>query len=138
MARELRALGAEVIEFPTIEMVAPDSYATLDASIAPPTLIEWWRHTLVFAGRNVQHIRRLPEYCGDLTGIGPFQAKIGEQHDHRVDYAALGIRPTTPVLFMPHETMLKQRCRLKYRPPHSRGARLQISSIVVSSAALGE
>jgi uroporphyrinogen III methyltransferase/synthase len=32
-ARELRALGAEVIEFPTIETIAPDSYATLDAQI---------------------------------------------------------------------------------------------------------
>ena len=40
-ARELRALGAEVIEFPTIETVAPDSYATLDASIARLDAFDW-------------------------------------------------------------------------------------------------
>ena len=40
-ARELRALGAEVIEFPTIETVAPDSYATLDASIARLAEFGW-------------------------------------------------------------------------------------------------
>jgi len=40
-ARKLRALGAEVIEFPTIEMVAPDSYATLDASIARLDKFDW-------------------------------------------------------------------------------------------------
>ena len=40
-ARELRALGAEVIEFPTIETVAPDSYATLDTSIARLDAFDW-------------------------------------------------------------------------------------------------
>ncbi len=40
-ARELRALGAEVIEFPTIETVTPDSYATLDASIARIDAFDW-------------------------------------------------------------------------------------------------
>jgi len=40
-ARELRALGAEVIEFPTIETVAPDSYATLDAQIARLDAFDW-------------------------------------------------------------------------------------------------
>ena len=43
------------------------THDALDAPIAPPTLIEWWRHTLVFAGRNVQHIRRLPEKLLDVT-----------------------------------------------------------------------
>jgi ABC transporter DrrB family efflux protein len=36
-------------------------------TVARPTLAEWWRHTLVFAGRNVQHIRRLPEKLLDVT-----------------------------------------------------------------------
>ena len=40
-ARELRALGAEVIEFPTIETGAPDSYATLDAQIARLDAFNW-------------------------------------------------------------------------------------------------
>jgi uroporphyrinogen III methyltransferase/synthase len=40
-ARELRALGAEVIEFPSIAMSAPDSYAALDASIARLGAFDW-------------------------------------------------------------------------------------------------
>ena len=32
-----------------------------------PTILEWWRHSLVFAGRNIQHIRRLPEKLLDVT-----------------------------------------------------------------------
>jgi len=36
-------------------------------TVSQPTLAEWWRHTLVFAGRNVQHIRRLPEKLLDVT-----------------------------------------------------------------------
>ena len=36
-------------------------------AVSQPTLAEWWRHTLVFAGRNVQHIRRLPEKLLDVT-----------------------------------------------------------------------
>lgn len=38
-----------------------------DVAVARPTIAEWWRHTLVFAGRNVQHIRRLPEKLLDVT-----------------------------------------------------------------------
>ncbi len=30
-------------------------------------LAEWWRHTLVFAGRNLQHIRQIPEKLLDVT-----------------------------------------------------------------------
>ena len=40
-ARELRALGAEAIEFPTIATVAADSYATLDPSIARLDAFDW-------------------------------------------------------------------------------------------------
>ena len=40
-ARELRSLGADVIEFPTIETVAPDSYATLDTAIARMDSFDW-------------------------------------------------------------------------------------------------
>jgi ABC transporter DrrB family efflux protein len=31
------------------------------------TLGEWWRNTLVFAGRNIQHIRQIPEKLLDVT-----------------------------------------------------------------------
>jgi uroporphyrinogen III methyltransferase/synthase len=37
----LRALGAEVVEFPTIELVAPDSYAVVDAAIARLASFDW-------------------------------------------------------------------------------------------------
>ena len=37
----LRALGAEVVEFPTIEVVAPDSYAVVDAAIARLASFDW-------------------------------------------------------------------------------------------------
>ncbi len=40
-AVSLRALGAEVVEFPTIEVVAPDSYAVFDAAIARLASFDW-------------------------------------------------------------------------------------------------
>jgi hydroxymethylbilane synthase len=40
-AAGLRALGAEVTEFPTIEIVAPDSYAAIDAAIARLATFDW-------------------------------------------------------------------------------------------------
>jgi uroporphyrinogen III methyltransferase/synthase len=40
-AAGLRALGAEVTEFPVIEIVAPDSYAAIDAALARVTSFDW-------------------------------------------------------------------------------------------------
>jgi uroporphyrinogen III methyltransferase/synthase len=40
-AAGLRALGAEVIEFPTIETVAPESYAAIDAALARLAAFDW-------------------------------------------------------------------------------------------------
>ena len=40
-AAGLRALGAEVIEFPTIETVAPESYAAIDAALARLVAFDW-------------------------------------------------------------------------------------------------
>ena len=40
-AAGLRALGAEVTEFPTIEIVAPDSYAAIDAALARLASFDW-------------------------------------------------------------------------------------------------
>jgi hypothetical protein len=52
---------------------------------------------LGFAGRQVgkqrdhrDRRRGLLQYRGDLAGIGPLQTEIGEQHNHRFDYAAPG------------------------------------------------
>ncbi|MGA8059842.1 MAG: uroporphyrinogen-III synthase, partial [Candidatus Binataceae bacterium] len=40
-AAGLRALGAQVTEFPTIEIVAPDSYMAIDAALARTTSFDW-------------------------------------------------------------------------------------------------
>ena len=40
-AAGLRALGAQVTEFPTIEIVAPDSYTAIDAALARTTSFDW-------------------------------------------------------------------------------------------------
>ncbi|MGH7915394.1 MAG: uroporphyrinogen-III synthase, partial [Candidatus Binataceae bacterium] len=40
-AAGLRALGAEVTEFPTIEAVAPDSYAAIDAALERLAVFDW-------------------------------------------------------------------------------------------------
>jgi len=40
-AAGLRALGAEVTEFPTIETVAPDSYAAIDAALERLAIFDW-------------------------------------------------------------------------------------------------
>jgi hydroxymethylbilane synthase len=40
-AAGLRALGAEVTEFPTIDIVAPDSYAAIDAALARMASFDW-------------------------------------------------------------------------------------------------
>ena len=40
-AAGLRELGAEVTEFPTIETVAPDSYAAIDAALERVASFDW-------------------------------------------------------------------------------------------------
>jgi len=67
-ARELRALGAEVIEFPTIEPVAPDSYATLDAAIARLGNFDWLIFTSA-TGVNA-FIERMKTLQKDIRAIG--------------------------------------------------------------------
>ena len=44
-AAGLRALGAEVTEFPAIEIVAPDSYAAIDAALARVASFDWMLFT---------------------------------------------------------------------------------------------
>jgi uroporphyrinogen III methyltransferase/synthase len=67
-ARELRALGAEVVEFPTIETVAPDSYATLDVQIARLDAIDW----IIFTSATgvEAFIERLRHLGKDIRAIG--------------------------------------------------------------------
>ncbi len=67
-ARELRALGAEVIEFPTIETAPPDSYAMLDAQIARLDAFDW----IVFTSATgvETFIERLKTLQKDIRAIG--------------------------------------------------------------------
>jgi uroporphyrinogen III methyltransferase / synthase len=67
-ARELRALGAEAIEYPTIETVAPDSYATLDAEIARLDRFDWIIFTSA-AGVEA-FIERLRSLHTDIRALG--------------------------------------------------------------------
>ncbi|HLI78664.1 MAG TPA: uroporphyrinogen-III synthase, partial [Candidatus Binataceae bacterium] len=66
--RELRALGAEVIEFPTIETAASDSYATLDAQIARLDAFDW----IIFTSATgvEAFIERLRTLGKDIRAIG--------------------------------------------------------------------
>ena len=67
-AWELRALGAEVVEFPTIETVAPDSYAILDTQIARLKVFNW----IIFTSANgvEAFIERLRHLGKDIRAIG--------------------------------------------------------------------
>src|SRR5271156_3903870 len=46
--RLLRAMGAEVIEFPTIELAPPDSYDALDAALGRLDSFDW----IIFTSAN--------------------------------------------------------------------------------------
>ncbi len=76
-ASELRALGAEAIEFPTIETVPPDSYEALDRAIARLGSFDWIIFTsatgverfiarLEALGRNIRELG-----SASLAAIGP-------------------------------------------------------------------
>ena len=58
---------------PTTDLAADAAAADLAspaaavASAEPARLAEWWRDTRVFAGRNLQHIRQIPEKLLDVT-----------------------------------------------------------------------
>jgi uroporphyrinogen III methyltransferase / synthase len=90
-ARELRALGAEVIEFPTIATVAPDSYATLDAAIARLEAFDW----IVFTSATgveafIERLRTLQKDIramgtGRIAAIGPATAAALKKYALIVD-----------------------------------------------------
>ncbi len=86
--RALEALGAEAIEFPTIEIAPPESYRALDDAISSIAGYDWIVFTSVngvdYFSARLKHLKR------DLNGklraaaIGPETAKAAE---------ALGLRP---------------------------------------------
>jgi len=90
LAAKLRSLGAEVIEFPTIEVRDPDDYTALDNAIANLGSYDW----LVFTSVNgVEYfLRRLDRSPADLRAlkakicaIGPITAKAVRDLHLKVD-----------------------------------------------------
>jgi uroporphyrinogen III methyltransferase/synthase len=80
LADKLQALGAEVLEFPTIEMQPPESYGALDAAIKTLQSYDW----LIFTSVNgveefLARARYLNVIVSELTNrfaaIGPETAK---------------------------------------------------------------
>jgi uroporphyrinogen III methyltransferase/synthase len=92
-ASELRALGAEVIEFPTIETVAPDSHATIDAALARLGSFDWVIFTSAtgvewFIARMRERGIDLREMAGaKIAAIGP--ATAARLAAHALTLAAL-------------------------------------------------
>jgi uroporphyrinogen III methyltransferase/synthase len=88
-ADRLEASGAEVVPFPTIEIVPPDSYAALDEALARPADFAWVVFTSVNGVRAFFDRLRVRE--GDIrTWHGARVAAIGSQTAAAL--AELGIR----------------------------------------------
>jgi uroporphyrinogen III methyltransferase/synthase len=89
-ARELRALGAEVVEFPVIETVAPSSYAALDRAIGRLDEFDW----IIFTSpRGVEgFIDRLRTLGHDVRNLGAVSiAAIGPATAERLQSYALRV-----------------------------------------------
>src|SRR3989338_1837310 len=88
-AAALEELGAEVIEFPTIEIVPPQSYAPLDRALREIRQYHW----IIFTSVNgVAHFfarwsaRRVEDFSGiKIAAIGPETAKSLEAKGLRAD-----------------------------------------------------
>ena len=95
LGRELEALGAEVIEFPTIEIRPPENFGPLDEAIRELGSFDW----LVFTSVNgvEAFVERLRHHGLDLRAV-PQRAKvaaIGPATAERVESAGLRV-DTTP------------------------------------------
>jgi uroporphyrinogen III methyltransferase/synthase len=86
-ARELRRLGAEVIEFPTIETAPPSSYAAIDRAIARVGDFDWIIFTSATGVEGF--IARLKALGRDIRSMGAARlAAIGPATASRLsDYA---------------------------------------------------
>jgi uroporphyrinogen III methyltransferase/synthase len=86
-AADLRRLGADAIEFPTIEKVAPKSFAALDKAIARLDSFDW----IIFTSANgvESFIERLKSLGRDIRDLGRASiAAIGPATAARLaDYA---------------------------------------------------
>jgi uroporphyrinogen III methyltransferase / synthase len=89
-ARELRRLGAEVIAFPTIETVPPDSYEALDRAIGRLGSFDW----IIFTSANGvdNFIARMVALGRDIREIGSASlAAIGPATSARLKH--YGLKP---------------------------------------------
>ena len=89
-AAELRRLGAEVIEFPTIQTVPPASFARLDRAIARIDRFDW----IIFTSATgvEAFVNRLKTLRRDIRSIGPASiAAIGPATAERLRHYALGV-----------------------------------------------
>ncbi len=81
LARRIEALGGEVIEFPTIAIQPPESYAALDAAIEKIHTYDWLVFTSVngveqFLARRGHLESAMTEFKGiQVAAIGPETAK---------------------------------------------------------------
>jgi len=92
LSRELEALGAEVFEFPTIEIQPPRDFGPLDRSIQELDSFDWLVFTSVngveaFVERLRHHdldLRSVPRWA-KVAAIGPATARSVEEAGLRVD-----------------------------------------------------
>ena len=91
LARQLEELGSKVIEFPTIEIQPPESYAALDDAIGKVRTYDW----LIFTSVNgvEQFFNRLNLLNKSSSALGGIQlAAIGPETAARVQAAGLQCR----------------------------------------------
>ena len=92
LSRKLEALGAEVLEFPTIEIQPPRDFGPLDEAIQNLDSFDWLVFTSVngveaFVGRLKHHgldLRAIPRHA-KVAAIGPATAQGVEKAGLRVD-----------------------------------------------------
>lgn len=89
-ARELRHLGAEAVEFPTIEIVAPDSWSILDSALARISSFDW---VIFTSATGVERfVGRLRDTGRDIRSLGGVRiAAIGPATAARVRQYALTV-----------------------------------------------
>jgi uroporphyrinogen III methyltransferase/synthase len=89
MVERLRALGAEPIEFPVIEIRPPDSWNELDSAIARLKEYDW----IVFASANAvkffaQRVQQEKPFTGKphIAVIGASTERAAQEHGMNTDY----------------------------------------------------
>ncbi|MCX6610045.1 MAG: uroporphyrinogen-III C-methyltransferase [Acidobacteria bacterium] len=90
MALQLCSLGAQVLEYPTIEIAPPVSFDTLDRAIAELEVYDWLIFTSAnavetFANRLAASSRDLRGLRAKLCAIGPATRKAVEKMHLKVD-----------------------------------------------------